>query len=135
ARQLQAENRQGPLRSRHQLNQRRDRGGRIQRKQRQHGAGSQDAQGGSRERSFFGRDFSPRPGGWEGTGFRAFRRAGAWHVRNPWRRTRDQTSHAVELAPDHWSLTVHFAVPYVKWGMKDPSTFILRVEKAVDIDL
>jgi polyisoprenoid-binding protein YceI len=41
----------------------------------------------------------------------------------------------VELASDHWNLTVHFDVPYVKWGMKDPSTFILRVEKSVAIDL
>jgi len=29
----------------------------------------------------------------------------------------------------------HFVVPYVEWGLKDPSIFILKVAKQVDIDL
>jgi polyisoprenoid-binding protein YceI len=29
----------------------------------------------------------------------------------------------------------HFIVPYVKWGLKDPSVFILKVAKDVDINL
>jgi len=41
----------------------------------------------------------------------------------------------VEMAADHWSATVHFSVPYVKWGMQNPSTLFLRVSDGVDIEL
>jgi polyisoprenoid-binding protein YceI len=41
----------------------------------------------------------------------------------------------VEITADHWSATVHFTVPYAKWGMKNPSTLFLRVNDSVEIDL
>lgn len=41
----------------------------------------------------------------------------------------------VELASDHWKAALHFAVPYVNWGMKNPSTLFLRVGESVDIDV
>ena len=31
--------------------------------------------------------------------------------------------------------SMHFVVPYAQWGMKNPSTFILRVSDKVDIDI
>ena len=40
----------------------------------------------------------------------------------------------VEMFPDHWTAALHFSIPYVKWGMKNPSTLFLRVSETVDID-
>jgi polyisoprenoid-binding protein YceI len=41
----------------------------------------------------------------------------------------------VEMATDHWAATGHFVVPYAKWGMKNPSSFLLRVSESVEIDI
>lgn len=41
----------------------------------------------------------------------------------------------VEMSGDHWTATVHFTVPYAKWGMRNPSTLFLRVNDSVEIDL
>lgn len=46
------------------------------------------------------------------------------------------TAPAVVNASGHRLQTkVHFAVPYVSWGMKNPSTLFLRVGESVDIDM
>jgi polyisoprenoid-binding protein YceI len=41
----------------------------------------------------------------------------------------------VDMTPGHWTATSHFAIPYVKWGLKNPSTFVLRVDQSVDIEI
>ncbi len=41
----------------------------------------------------------------------------------------------LNISSDHWTATLHFAVPYASWGMKNPSTLFLRVSESVDIDL
>ena len=33
------------------------------------------------------------------------------------------------------SATLHFRIPYVAWGMKNPSTLILRVSKEVEVEV
>jgi polyisoprenoid-binding protein YceI len=41
----------------------------------------------------------------------------------------------VDMSADHWSANVHFTIPYAKWGMKNPSTFFLRVSDSVAIEI
>jgi polyisoprenoid-binding protein YceI len=41
----------------------------------------------------------------------------------------------VQKAGDRVEATTQFIVPYVKWGLKNPSTFILRVDDKVQINV
>jgi hypothetical protein len=42
---------------------------------------------------------------------------------------------AVRPDGNAYSATTHFTVPYVAWGLKDPSNFFLHVSNEVDIDV
>jgi polyisoprenoid-binding protein YceI len=40
-----------------------------------------------------------------------------------------------DLAEDHWTGSANFNVPFIDWGLKNPSSFFLKVEHAVQIQL
>jgi polyisoprenoid-binding protein YceI len=41
----------------------------------------------------------------------------------------------INVSPDRWTATLHFSVPYVSWGMKNPSTLFLRVSESVEVEV
>jgi len=41
----------------------------------------------------------------------------------------------VEFSGDRWNGAAKFAVPYIAWGLKSPSTFLLKASPTVDVDL
>ncbi|HEY1677820.1 MAG TPA: YceI family protein [Candidatus Sulfotelmatobacter sp.] len=41
----------------------------------------------------------------------------------------------IETTASKWTASVHFTIPYAKWGMKNPSNLFLKVNDTVEIDL
>jgi polyisoprenoid-binding protein YceI len=41
----------------------------------------------------------------------------------------------VEMAAGHWTASSHFVIPYVKWGIKNPSNFFLHVSQEAGVDV
>jgi len=40
-----------------------------------------------------------------------------------------------DLAANHWKGTAKFSVPFIQWGLKDPSSFLLKVKPNVEVQL
>jgi polyisoprenoid-binding protein YceI len=40
-----------------------------------------------------------------------------------------------DLTSDHWKGTGKFNVPYITWGLKNPSNFMLKADPSVDVEL
>ena len=39
------------------------------------------------------------------------------------------------VSDDHWTATAKLSVPFIEWGLKNPGTWLLKVDHAVDVEL
>ena len=39
------------------------------------------------------------------------------------------------LSGDHWSASAKFTIPFIEWGLKNPSSWLLKVDRSVSIEL
>ena len=39
------------------------------------------------------------------------------------------------LSGNHWTGSAKFSIPFIEWGLKNPSTWLLKVDHVVNIDL
>jgi len=68
-------------------------------------------------------------------------RTGAWDVRLRGVISLHGYEHEIvvpvhaELAADHWTGKAKFDVPYIEWGMKDPSNWLLKVKPVVNVEV
>ena len=40
-----------------------------------------------------------------------------------------------DIGEDRWTASLHFTIPYARWGIKNPSNFFLHVSDSVEIDI
>jgi hypothetical protein len=40
-----------------------------------------------------------------------------------------------KLGAEHWTGNAKFGVPFIDWGLKNPSNFLLRVDHVVEVEL
>ena len=40
-----------------------------------------------------------------------------------------------DLSGDHWTASAKFGIPFIEWGLKNPSTWLLKVDHSVDVEL
>jgi polyisoprenoid-binding protein YceI len=58
---------------------------------------------------------------------------GAFHILGQVHRT--EVPVALEIDDDRIRVESEFTIPYVEWGLKDPSVFVLRVAKVVQVSV